>query len=95
MLRLSVLLVQDQIEVLLFGTHFVKMNFFSEGNQSWDYYNAEGMMHYYDYFGDDINISGPYLSDYQINLTSLGRSTIYLTLNCIFEISEKTKMKVK
>ena len=73
-------MVQDQIEVLLFGTHFVKMNFFSEGNQSWDYYNAGGMMHYYDYFGDDINISGPYLSDYQINLTSLGRSTMYLTL---------------
>ena len=50
-------------------------------------------MHYYDYFGDDINISGPYLSDYQINLTSLGRSTIYLTLNCIFEIS-KLKWKL-
>ena len=76
LLRLSVLLVQDQIEVL-FGTRFVKMSFFFEGNQSWDYFNAGGIMHYYDY---DINISGPYLSDYQINLTSLGRSTTYLTL---------------
>ena len=71
LLRLSVLFVQDQKEVL-FGTRFVKMSFFFEGNQSWDYFDA-GVMHYYDY---DINISGPYLSDYQINLTSLGRFTI-------------------
>ena len=66
--------------IWLFGTHFFKMNSLFEGNQSWDYYDAGGRMYYYDYYGDDMNISESYLSNYQLNLTSLGRSTIYLTL---------------
>ena len=89
LLRLSVLWVQDQIQVLLFVTRFVKMNIIFEGNHSWDYYDAGGRMYYYDYYGDDMNISGPYLSDYQLNLTSLGRSTIYLTL--IYFLNKQSK----
>ena len=37
-------------------------------------------MYYYDYYGDYMNLSENYSRDFQEILTSLGMSTIYLTL---------------
>ena len=55
------------------------MNFHFEGNESWDY-SVGDLMYYYDYYGDYMNLSENYSRDFQEILTSLGMSTIYLTL---------------
>ena len=54
------------------------MNFNFEGNESW-YYSIGDLMYYYDYYGDSMNLSGNYSTNFQQKLSSLGKSTIYFT----------------
>ena len=52
------------------------MNFNFEGNKSWDY-SVGDLVYYYDYYGDNMNLSGNYSRNFQQELSSLGKSTIF------------------